>query len=108
MLKTGGGESDVPSLSALEDKVMNILEKTAVEGLKQGVGTAIKQIKQSNVLINSFGVLRRHDTDAFRYRIDSDPVAVCDHGLKTSRCIKSQSQCYLQLHRKCVISVRFF
>ena len=55
MSKQGGGESDVPSLSVLEDKVMNILGKTAVEGLEQDVDTAIKRIKPSNVLINSFG-----------------------------------------------------
>ena len=55
MSKTGGGESEVPSLSALEDKVINILGKTAVEGLKQGVDTTIKQIKLANVLVNSFG-----------------------------------------------------
>ena len=55
MSKTGGGESNVPSLSALEDKVINILGKKTDEGLKQGVDTAIKQIKPSNVLINSFG-----------------------------------------------------
>ena len=55
MSKQGGGESDVPSLSVLEDKVMNILGKTAAEGLEQDVDTAIKQIKPSNVLINSFG-----------------------------------------------------
>ena len=54
MSKTGGGESDVQSLSALEDKVINILGKTAVEGL---IDTAIKQIKHFNVLINSFGKL---------------------------------------------------
>ena len=55
MSTTGGGESEVLSFSALEDKVINILGKTAVEGLKQGVDTTIKQIKLANVLANSFG-----------------------------------------------------